>query len=1153
MAVPLGALLVFMRRLNLALFISALMLASYVPMSTPAEAAGGRALVDFAVQSINIGNASVPTLTWEQPGGENEDYNIRNRQIQLTVTFRQAGSGIVTSQATAWVQVWHPVGTLVKEQQVNLSLNGGQSHDQTMLWTPEAAHSILSENGTLTGGYIVKGVIDGGPSDANEVNDELSDEVPVAIWYDSMDRGLCLYDPCGQGISYYTPTFASIGYDPSTGNADGYGPWRLDNSSGAVGASHWRHSPQGQEYESMANDWLRWGWVTPANQGCNPADYPEDHGLGYGIQDSEVGNRYGVNFCRISMGGYDYVSMQLASQAYGGLGTGDEVSLIIDDGANPDKFNLSTAGVSTSTNDWTRIIWNLTGVKDAGAYAMGLHFSSDSGGSTSGMHIDEWLLFAVQKVNEFTVTVECDNPETGYIVIPADPLPPSLHCTLTNNGYLTHTIQIVTEVSNATWMIAYSPLRIDSDNLNDHDNAVPLNPLPAGQSTSFWINLTVPPGSNVEELNWTVEFREYYSGEVKESMLIPLSVDASYSVHVTYVGPLIAQTLGQGEMGLVKMTLANTGNQMAYWNLAAYFNRSEWGPEHFRFLNSSVNSSEITYLQLEKAESQDFWVEFIGPDGIAPGLTEVTILASGQSPATAQETRKIEILTPMNHDLSMVPSQDKLEAEADGHTRTIDIEVTNNGNSLERFDLSLDADWTLGVTTNSPSTEEIGPFGDSSTVLLIFPMTYGIRPDTYIVRLDAISQSDPTYVISIQIEVEVLSTHLLEVSDVDMSGQTFQGGADAKTTSFEVSNVGNDFDSIYIELITTAGMSAEIIPNEQYNPASPSLVEKGTSVNVTVSYSFDQGFNGQAVLKVKAYSEQSGRSVSDEGVATFQVGTQGWIELTPGPEVILDDSGWIYVNVTVHNRHPTNDQLIVVEVEPNEARNYAKVRVRTQDGSFVLAPDLQRTASVKFEITETQLLNLPENEMLFNLTVIATGDDDVAETTVTVRVVRDPSLVGGGDVDAEGGSTWLTWVGVIAGILFVGGLIAVLAMVLLSTNREEEEISTLAGYQSQLEATYGSVPDAPVVPEAGVPLPPPSHDPPSVVTPQGTPPESEPPSLPSTDDVANSPYGGAAQIFEQQVVPSGAPELPPGGLPDGWDMEQWQHYGQQYLEQHGLV
>ena len=34
-------------------------------------------------------------------------------------------------------------------------------------------------------------------------------------------------------------------------------------------------------------------------------------------------------------------------------------------------------------------------------------------------------------------------------------------------------------------------------------------------------------------------------------------------------------------------------------------------------------------------------------------------------------------------------------------------------------------------------------------------------------------------------------------------------------------------------------------------------------------------------------------------------------------------------------------------------------------------------------------------------------------------------------------------------------------------------------------------------------------------------------------------------------APSGPP-LPEGGLPDGWTMEQWQHYGQQWLDQKGL-
>ena len=53
--------------------------------------------------------------------------------------------------------------------------------------------------------------------------------------------------------------------------------------------------------------------------------------------------------------------------------------------------------------------------------------------------------------------------------------------------------------------------------------------------------------------------------------------------------------------------------------------------------------------------------------------------------------------------------------------------------------------------------------------------------------------------------------------------------------------------------------------------------------------------------------------------------------------------------------------------------------------------------------------------------------------------------------------------------------------------------------------------------------------------------------LPATDNVANSMYGGTQQLFTQPVAPIGPP-LPATGLPPGWTMEQWQYYGQQYLD-----
>jgi len=70
-------------------------------------------------------------------------------------------------------------------------------------------------------------------------------------------------------------------------------------------------------------------------------------------------------------------------------------------------------------------------------------------------------------------------------------------------------------------------------------------------------------------------------------------------------------------------------------------------------------------------------------------------------------------------------------------------------------------------------------------------------------------------------------------------------------------------------------------------------------------------------------------------------------------------------------------------------------------------------------------------------------------------------------------------------------------------------------YQDSLTATYGAVAAAPTVPMSA----PPSPEPMAI-------PDSAPPAAPA----------------------AGGPPLPPEGLPDGWTMEQWTHYGQQYLD-----
>ena len=60
---------------------------------------------------------------------------------------------------------------------------------------------------------------------------------------------------------------------------------------------------------------------------------------------------------------------------------------------------------------------------------------------------------------------------------------------------------------------------------------------------------------------------------------------------------------------------------------------------------------------------------------------------------------------------------------------------------------------------------------------------------------------------------------------------------------------------------------------------------------------------------------------------------------------------------------------------------------------------------------------------------------------------------------------------------------------------------------------------------------------------QSATPAGLPPGLPPTP--ASVPAGLPPEL------PSMGPPLPPGGLPPGWTMEQWQHYGQEYLKRTG--
>ena len=1128
-----------MKNAQTTLMLLVLCLASLAPMFAPqtdltstdeVQETSGRDLIDVTIVDIAVGNSTEAAETWMQPGGATMDYLIRGTRYAANITFKNAGTGFSAVDAIGTLEAIHPIGHVMQSWTFNLSLAGGQQDVQLIEWTPNAAHSILDPDGTLHGGIIFRGTIQTAVSGLEnpdaEANNMYEEQVPIALWHDPMEGTYAANTPMWIPISY-TDRLAG-----QSGIYGGGSDWQTDNSSAAAGTKHWRVSDPGSNYASNTIDMLKWGWI-PTDGSCSDPG----HGLGYGSPDSDVEAVYGVPFCWLNMLDSDYRSVHWATQAWGAMGSGDEMAMEALRGMNTvEEHNLTEAGISTAENDWTQVIWNMTDVHDDQSYFISYSKIADNSGASPGIHIDDFILFGVDVVDEYTVSLDCDDPlPNSYVVIPADPNPPSLHCMLTNNGYREVNINIFTEVSNTSWMNIY-PLRIDSDNLLDHDNYVTLNPLDAETATEFWVNLTVPEGANVETLNWTITLSDVVTSQSKADLTLPVSISSSFSVRLDQVSPAYpALTLAPGATGDVQMKVKNTGNQIADWTLGAYFDSTLWGApnlEWFEDWDQDGNETQLMQMTLAKGEEKFITARFHAPAQNPPGLVEISLYVQGVAPANAQSVERIYLDIPAVQDATVTAYESSMTALADGNTRSMTFTIRNDGNSPEIFDLSLSADWHIGASLATQVTEPIEPFGQEVDVTVIMQMPQGLMPNFYPITVTATSQTDSTYSASGQFTLEVPTTFIVEVEDKDMSGQSFSAGAEARTTNFEIFNHGNAIDAFNIDLTMDEGVFAEI--SSGTTDGHTIYIEPQTSTNVTLSYSFNDGIQGMKELLVTATSVmglEDGQTISDSGVANFQVGSLNWIRLEAGPLIHITDPGPHMLQFTVHNQHPSSNQEIrlSVAVDDDAVWNLKSVRVVSADQQFELAPDAIRIINVEVYVTEQNLLNLDQDTMVFTATLRVEATDD--NTEISTEFTADKYVSSSSSDDAGGMANLAKNIALWGlGIIFIIALCIVLVKILVSTEHEDE-ISSLGGYESSL-----GLPDAPTIPDA--------------------------PTLPSADTTANSMYGGTQDLFAQPVMatppppsatpepeltPSSGPPLPESGLPEGWTMEQWEHYGEEYL------
>ena len=805
------------------------------------------------------------------------------------------------------------------------------------------------------------------------------------------------------------------------------------------------------------------------------------------------------------------VSAQMHVQAWGQMGAGDKVALELWRGngvpENTISHNFIEDSPSTAPGQWSNISWDPTDDLGGHSWSYGILFQSDASGAASGMHVDDFVLFAIEKVDEFTLDVDCDDPTGGYTTPPNTIL--SMYCVITNNGYQTSQVRIHSNVSNESWMNPSLPMiRIDSDNPTQHGTTVIIPPIPAGNTSEMWVNLSIPAGSDVQQQVWQVWWEDAGGTQLGEMgrVTADLAITEQYGVHLSSTAPLLADSLLPGESTSIPFKLRNAGNREAGYTVTSNFQGEGW-VSYVTDLNNSIVQMPMPLL---KGEEVELLLNVTSPSDSSPGeipfsLRAVCPSCGGSLFGTDVISKKIEV--PVLTEVDMAAEELEISAQANGNSRIVFIDLFNLGNDDESYSLDLvQSTWKLQAYLSTDETPVLDAWDGETTIALNLPMPVGLSPGLYTASITATSINDPTVSKEITINVDVEDTSAVWVSDED-ADQSFLPGGESQSMRFEVRNDGNQEDRFAMSLDLPDGMSAEF---EQLvdGDITPNLAP-GESYNLTVTFSFDENTSGQLIMNVVATSVNDA-TVSSKGMTTFRVGSQNWLRIISTESTIVDEPGVYEVVVTVRNQY-TEGQSVSMDWD-YDGRWYS-ASVKSTDRDFWLEVEGNRQVTVIFEVQSSSLENLEEDFIESSITVWAISNtvEDAAslELPVTLKKTSSDSDAASSDGDS------IDWVGI--GIWVVGGatIIALLFVLLMVLNSDEEDETpdwSEGGYEDNITATYGAVASAP-----------------NIGSMEKSVPDVSPPSI-------------------SEPAPQTGPPVPAAGLPDGWTMEQWNHYGQQWLD-----
>ena len=1064
---------------------------------------------DFSVTAISITNDSFSPSMWYQGDGTPVEYVFKGDTVPIEVTVKRSGSSFNPAKGEVSIEVVHPIGFVAwSSNWTTPDMYGGQTESSEFTWTADTAHSIL--NGSdLEGGMILRASVFFFADNRNE-NDVFNKSVPVAYTSDLMD---------GTSLTADVNTMLPFRYPAGGGDANGVGSWDEDESVASVGSSHWRHSTPGSNYPSNAFDRLVWGFF-PSSQNCGNA-----HHEGGAV---DVYNYY---YCKNVIPSLDLVSVQFHASAWGVISSGDDVALELwRSGGVSVRHNFTTAtpAIATGQGQWTNLSWDPTDQLGGHSWYAGILFQSDNSMAAEGYHVDDWIVFAVEKVSEYTLDVHCDEPEAGFTAVPNEVV--SLHCMVTNNGYSPAVIVVDTNISNGSWMDYANPmLRIDSIHPSNRGMNVQLPSIPGGNTTEMWINLSVPAGAAVQQQTWNVTWSDGSSQKlgVLGSRTMSVAVTEQYGVSLQSSTPLIADVLMPGESGIIPMRLQNTGNKIAIFNLAASFSNPSWSATF-----TNMTGASFLPITMDIGESVDFLVNVSASSLAAPDNYSFSVRAICTTCATSVSGNDVlirQIQVPAMRSVEIASENIAISAPADAVTLRIPLEVKNLGNDDEVFDMVLtQSNNLLMASLSTDVTGTIGAWDDTFLMELVLPMPRYLPPGLYSASVRAISQDDVSVWDSVTISVTVEETAGAEVM-ADQPDQSYVPGGASDSVRFEIRNEGNQIDSFELSLETGEGMNAEF---EGLNGGVTPMISPSASHNVTIRFTFDGNAGGQIPLKVIATSTNDD-DVESEGEIVFPVGSQGWLRLTATEDLVIDSAGTYETVLTLRNQY-TDLQTVTIDVEQGSSSTWYRASSDSESAPLTIQEGRERMITVKVVITETSLLNLNDDELVTTFEVWARSNTLSDSTNATIKVTLSSSSSGGkgstdaASEDASSGGSVVMDIGIWAlGIAIIGFLLVFLVRVMFEAEEEESSPWDTEEYESSIAAQYGAVPAAPEVPAA-----------PDVSS--FAPPASTPPVIPASTPPVVEPAAPA--------VADGVPPIPASGLPEGWSMEQWTHYGAQWLE-----